>query len=98
MLHNTPKIALKMPSLPALGWETETAHEISAEGLAYLGLQYAYKCTRSITIKELVVKLHTRWNYSPDWLHRIYPLVPAHASKDVETGILYFIRSGAAQF
>lgn len=35
-----------------------------------------HKCTRSITIKETVDKLHTRWYYTPSRLHRIYPLVP----------------------
>lgn len=58
-----------------LGWKAETDQELSAEDFLNL-VSDMHKCTCSIAIEETVVKLHTRWYYTPDKLHRMYPLVP----------------------
>lgn len=58
-----------------VGWEVETAQEFPEEDWQDM-INNMHKCTRSISIKETVLKLHTRWYYTLDRLHGIYPLVP----------------------
>lgn len=56
-------------------WETDWGTEFSSEEWLDM-LQNMHKCTRSIAMKETVVKLHTRWYLSPDRVHKFYPGVP----------------------
>lgn len=41
-----------------------------------------HKCTRSVAIKETVVKLHTRWYYTPFRIHGIHPTIPDTCFRD----------------
>lgn len=54
-----------------LGWEAETGHQHPVED--WLNM---HKCTRSVAIKETVVKLYTRWYYTPVKIHRMCPSIP----------------------
>lgn len=68
--YNSPSKSIAM-----VAWEAETSQEIPVEDWQDM-IDKMHKCTRSISIKETVLKLHTRWYYTPDCLHRIYPQVP----------------------
>lgn len=37
---------------------------------------------KSMAVKQTVVKLHTRWYYTPSKLHRFYPVVPENCFSD----------------
>lgn len=67
--HNSPQKSLAM-----VAWEVEMAQEVP-DGDWQDMINNMHKCTRSVSIKETVLKLHTRWYYTPERLHRIYPLV-----------------------
>lgn len=57
-------IDLPAKSSAILGWEEETDQESSPEDWLDM-ISNLHKCTKSMAVKETVVKLHTRWYYTP---------------------------------
>lgn len=64
------RMSLPAKSSVMLGWEEGTDQESSPEDWLDM-ISDMHKCTKSM----VVVKLHTRWNYTPSKLHRFYPMV-----------------------
>lgn len=69
------ELDLPLKSQAMLGWEVETGLEISPEDWADM-VANLRNCTKSLAIRETVVKLHTRWYYTPARLNKFSPLVP----------------------
>lgn len=65
---------LPSKSQAMLSWEAETGLEIAPESWIDM-VSNMRKCTKSVAVRETVVKLHTRWYYTPSRLNKFSPLV-----------------------
>lgn len=62
-------LGLPEKSTAMLGWEAETGQVWSDR------ITNIHKCTKSVAVKETVVKLHMRWYYTPSKLHKFFPAI-----------------------
>lgn len=65
-------------------WETEIGQEFTPDEWSDM-LINMHKSTRSMSIKETAVKLHTRWYLTPRKVHLFYPTVPDSCFRGCQT-------------